>query len=156
MIEVDNLLHAQAIAKAVGAIYDPKYDHCVSRRNEKGLLGGCIYQNYTGSSIQVHVAGFDTRWVSHDLLWAMSAYPFLQLNCRIAIAQVPETNTRSLAFNHKFGFKEVARIPDAFLDGAAVVLILRREECRWLNLTPRSRFWERKTNGEGQPRLSTA
>lgn len=146
-IVLNDLIAAQRIAAAAPCVYSPVHDHCIARFKGDRLLGGVIYQGYTGASIELHVAGFDPLWINRDLLWAVFAYPFIQLNCKKIIGRVAETNRRALEFDLKLGFKEEGRIREVFPEGDLFILTMRRDECRWLNLSPRSRFWE-QPNGE--------
>lgn len=141
-IVIDDVQAAQQIAEAVHIGYDPARMHCVARMRGDRLLGGVIFEGYTGSSIELHVAGFDPRWITRDILWAIFAFPFLQLNCKKVIGRVAETNRRALELDLKLGFIEEARIRDAYPEGDLIILTMRRDECRWLNIVPRSRFWE--------------
>lgn len=142
-IVIDDEHFADRIAAAAGVTYyDGMRDHCIARIRDGELLGGTIFQGYTGVSCEMHVASFAPRWICPDLLWATFAYPFIQLDCKQVVGRVAETNTRALEFDKKLGFNEVCRIPDYYPDGDLILLTLRRDECRWLNITPRSRFWE--------------
>lgn len=141
-ILLDNLEHAQQIGAATHVHYVPGADHCLSRAKDGRLLGGVIFQGYTGASIELHTAGFDPHWMCRDLIWATFAYPFLQLGCLKVIGRVAETNRRALELDLKLGFIEEARIRDAYPDGDLIILTMRRDACRWLKIAPRSRFWE--------------
>lgn len=138
MIEFNNSHHGYAIAKACNASYNSQMDQCISRSDDKGLLGGVLYQNYTGTSVNVHMAGFDPSWVIRDMIWVCFHYPFVQLNCRKMFGQVPASNVRALEFDRKLGFIEETRIKDVFPDGDLVVLSMKREDCKWLNLRPKT------------------
>jgi RimJ/RimL family protein N-acetyltransferase len=136
-IEINNQEHAEQIATAAGVCFNPACDMCISRTGEDDiLLGGAIYQGYTGVSIGVHTAGFSKNWVNRDLLWIVFDYPFNQLGCERIFAQIPETNTKSLAFTRNMGFKEVAKVADVFPDGAVVVFRLEKSDCKWHNRKP--------------------
>ena len=52
--------------------------------------------------------------------------------------QVPASNVRALEFDRKLGFIEETRIKDVFPDGDLVVLSMKREDCKWLNLKPKT------------------
>lgn len=147
-IVVDDLMCANQIAAAVSCVYAPTHDHCIARVKDGRLLGGVIYQGYTGASVEIHVAGFDPHWLSRDILWAAFGYAFIQLGCLKVIGRVQATNERALEFDLKLGFKEEARISDVYPDGDLLILTMRREDCRWLNLPPRRRFWEQPHNGQ--------
>lgn len=137
MIVFGDHVHAMRIASKCGTTYNPVADQCIARTDDEGLLGGVLFQAYTGASIGIHMAGFTERWANRDMLWAAFHYPFAQLKCQRVFGQVPETNTAALEINLKLGFKEVARIPGVYDDGAAVIFAMEKDQCRWLNLTPR-------------------
>lgn len=137
MIEFSNIEHGYRIAKEAGCSFNPAIDQVISRVEDGVLLGGNIYQGYTGASIHLHMAGFRPNWANRDFLWVAFDYPFNQLGCKKVFGQVPEYNTRALEIDMKLGFKIEARIEDVFPDGACLVLSLAREDCRWLNLKPR-------------------
>lgn len=146
-IVFDNIDAANQIAAAAPCVYSPAHDHSIARFKDGRLLGGVIFQGYTGASIELHVAGFDPHWISKDMLWAVFTYPFIQLGCKKILGRVAETNRRALEFDLKLGFKEEARIREVFPEGDLLILTMRRDECRWLKLSPRNRFWE-QPNGE--------
>lgn len=127
---------AHFIAKAAGVVFNPKCDVCICRVSDVTgkLLGGVIIQDYTGASCGIHVAGFAPHWLNRDLLWTVFDYVFRQLGCKKLFSQIPETNTKSLEFNLKLGFKEVTRIDGVFLDGAVIVTCLDKGDCRWLDI----------------------
>lgn len=139
MIIFNNEEHGRAIAKAAGCTFNPECDRAISRTSDRDgeLLGGVIYQNFTRESIAMHTAGFNDRWVTRDLIWVCFHYPFVQLGVKRIFGQVPETNTKALEFDLWFGFKILTKIDGVFPDGGAIVLVLEREDCKWLNYKPR-------------------
>lgn len=138
MIHFDHKEHAQQIAHAAGTLLNPGVDTCISRTGAGGkLLGGVIYKEFTGASIQMHCAGFSPNWLARDLLWVVFDYPFAQLGCSKVFGPVPASNKRALSFDYKLGFKYVTTVPGVYLDGDLVVLEMDRVDCRWLNLKPR-------------------
>ncbi len=126
-----------AIADAAGIVYNPQADSCIARVRGPELLGGVVYTNFTGHSVSAHVAIFYDGWVDREMLWMVFDYPFEQLKVKKIFAYVPETNSKSLAFAAKLGFKMVTRIPELFADGGMVVMAMAREDCRFLKM-PRS------------------
>lgn len=137
MIRFNDPHDAYAIAKASGTQFNSEVDQCIARVEDGRLIGGCLYQNYTGVSIGIHMAGFDPLWINRDMLWVCFHYPFIQLGCNKMFGQVPESNSKALEIDLKLGFKEEARIKDVFPDGDMIVLAMKREDCRWLRLKPR-------------------
>jgi hypothetical protein len=132
MISTGNPEHAHRIAKEVGVFFNPVCDHVLARSKGGELLGGVIYQGFTGASIRAHIAGFRPRWLDRDMLWMMFHYPFEQLRVGKIIGHVHSTNLKALDFNSKLGFKEEARIEGVFRAADLVIVSMRREDCRWL------------------------
>ena len=137
MIVLNNAQHARMIAKAAGCTFNPEFDACISRWKDGWLLGGVIYEDYTGESIKMHVAGFSPKWMTRDLLWAFFDYPFNQLGVKRIFGQVPESNTKALEFDLKVGFRIITKIDGVFEDGGLFIVVLERDDCRWLNYQPK-------------------
>lgn len=141
MIQMNNEAHGYAIAESAGVIFNPAADVMISHLDKNGeLTGGVIYNGYTKASINMHVAAFNPRWGSRDMLWVCFDYPFNQLGCRKVFGQVPSKNDHALEFNLKLGFKIEALIPDVFPEDDLIVVSMPREDCRWLNIKPRTLF----------------
>lgn len=146
MIVFNDPIHGQVIAEAAGTQFNVLADVCIAREEDGVLLGGVVFQNFTGASIGLHVAGFDPHWINKDMLWVTFHYPFVQLNCKKIFGQVPASNKRALEFDLKLGFKIEATISDVFEDGDCVVVSMRREDCRFLKVRPTGLI----VNGEGE------
>lgn len=138
MIELGNQVHGYAIAKAAGCLLNPAYDIVISRSSGGKLLGGVIFTDYTERTIRVHTAGFAPAWMNRDILWVTFDYVFKQLKCASVFSEIRSSNSKALDFNRKLGFKEVAIIPEVYPDGDLVVTRLRSEDCKWLNIIPRT------------------
>lgn len=138
MIHLNDRKHGFAIAVASECIYNPVVDVVISRTNKEGeILGGVIFDNYTHRTISVHVVGFHPNWMNIDFIWATFNYAFVQAGCDRIFAQVKSNNEIALEYCHRMGFKELLRVDEVFPDADLVVLQMRREGCRWLNLKPR-------------------
>lgn len=137
----DNVSHGTKIARAAGVSYEPNKDHNLATLRGDELLGGVIFKNYRGSSVEIHMAGFDPYWITRNMVWAISGYAYTQLNVSKVIAIIEETNFDSLAIARKVGFIEEARIREACADGDLLFLTLRKDDCRHLKVRPRSKFW---------------
>lgn len=128
---------ARQIAQAAGTYFNPDCDICIARVEDGELLGGVVYTNFTGHSIGMHVAGFRDNWVNRDLLWVCFDYPFRQLGVSNIFGLVPASNSKALAFNQNLGFKIITTIPGVFDDGGMIVMMMAKQDCRWLRLKPR-------------------
>jgi len=132
LVEFNNFAHGHAIAKEAGTSFNPLSDIVIARTMNGELIGGCVYQNYTGKSIGIHVSGFKPGWISRDLLWICFHYPFIQLGCEYLFGLAPAFNLKAVEFNRKMGFTEVTRIEHVFPEGDMVVFRMHRDECRFL------------------------
>ena len=130
--------HGHRIAKQAGFHFNPACDMVISRTKDNELLGGVIYQNFTGESIAMHIGSFSKQWVNRELIWVCFHYPFVQLGVKRLFGQVPETNTKALEFDLWFGFKILTKIDGVFPDGGVIVLVLEKTDCRWLNYKPKT------------------
>lgn len=95
-----------------------------------------LYSGFTGTAIFCHYAG-DDAWMTRDLIWVGFHYPFVQLGCTRIFGFISSLNSRAMKVSKKLGFIEEARLVGAVPRGDLVVVSMRREDCRWLKLTPR-------------------
>ena len=136
-----------AIAQAAGTQFF--YPGCISicRVRDGVRLGGVVFSGYTGESICIHMAGWTPHWGSRDMLFVVFDYPFNQLGVKRIFGQVPETNTRALEIDRKFGFRQVARVEGVYPhDVACIVMRMDREDCRFLGVKPRNVISNRTMN----------
>ena len=138
MIEFGNVAHGHAVAQAAGGKFSPDVASVISRSERGVLLGGIVYEGYTGASVCMHVASFAPLWVNRDLLWVSFDYPFTQMGCKLVLGEVASTNPKALAFDLNLGFKLEATIRDAVPGGDLLILTMRRDDCRWLKIKPRT------------------
>jgi len=130
--------HGLAIAKAIPRIFNPEADRVISHSLDGELLGGVIYTDMISNCIFMHQAGFDKRWLMGDLIWVAFDYPFNQLGLGVVCGTVPSAKTTLVDFNLRLGFKIECAIRGAYRDGDLLVMAMRRDECRWLNMKPKS------------------
>ena len=137
MIEFNNTEHGWLIAEAIPRTYNEKQDVVISHTLDGKLLGGVIFDGFTGPCIFAHQAGFDKRWLTRDMLWMIFDYPFNQLEVKKICGTIPASDKSLLEFNTKLGFKVEASIADAYPTGDMLVMSMKKDECRWLNVKPR-------------------
>jgi L-amino acid N-acyltransferase YncA len=92
------------------------------------------FDNVLDKSCMMHTAAIVPNWISKDLLWACFDYPFNILKVKVILASVASTNEEALKLDRHLGFKDKAYIEDAHIDGDLVILAMRREDCRWLDI----------------------
>jgi RimJ/RimL family protein N-acetyltransferase len=91
-------------AKAVGVMDD-----------DGRLIGGIVFHNYSpeAKTIEMSGAGTDARWLTRDMIAAMSYYVFDQCGCQMAIMRVHADNERLLRQLAAAGFTFI-KIPRLF------------------------------------------
>ena len=96
-----------------------------------------VYCNFQGKSCQTHICSTGQHWMSKRFLWAIFDYPFEKLKLKVILGVIAGNNEKSLKLSRHLGFKEIAKIPDAHKDGDLVIMTMKPEECKWLNLGAR-------------------
>ena len=138
MIVLNDPEHGHILAEAAGVIFNPAVDRVIARLYPSGAVrGGMVFNGYTGSSIGIHMAGFDPKWADRTLIWMCFDYCFNQIGCKKVFGQVPAKNARALEINRKLGFKIEAHVKDVFPDDDLIVISMTREDCRWLGCKPK-------------------
>ena len=96
------------------------------------LLGGVVFDQYTGLNIVMSAAFESPRWATPKTLRQLFAYPFITAGCRRITAITTPENKAARAIT-KIGFQQEGILRNFFpgdVDG--VVLGLLREECPYL------------------------
>ena len=108
---------------------------CIGQEVDGQLAAVVGYCSFMPKACQMHVAAVgEVNWASRDLLWAVFDYPFNKLGVSVIIGQINADNESALRLNRHLGFKEIAKIADAHMDGDLVIMTMRREDCRWLDI----------------------
>lgn len=92
------------------------------------------YQWDNGASCFMHVALDSPRALTRKVLGFAFHYPFNIRKLNMVLGYVPSCNERALRLNSRVGFEVLAEIPGAHPYGSQVLMGLRRENCRWLEL----------------------
>lgn len=139
MIHFNDTDHGYQIAGVIPRIFNPMADKVISRTDKDGrLLGGVIYESLISNCVFMHQGSFSKKWHSKDLLWVMFDYPFNQLKVDVVCGTIPSSNPELRAVNERLGFKVECSIKDAYKDGDLLIMTMRKPECRWLSITPKS------------------
>jgi hypothetical protein len=113
----------------------PEETVCIGQEIDGNLVAVVGYCSFMPNACQMHIAAVDeVNWMSRDLLWAAFDYPFNVLGVKVILGQICGSNEDALKLNRHLGFKVVAEIPDAHMDGDLVIMAMRKEDCRWLNI----------------------
>lgn len=99
------------------------------------LRAGVAYANWNGSNIECHIASDKSRhWLTRKYLFAIFAYPFIQLKVKRITVCVGEGNSDSRRFVEHLGFEREAELKDAHPTGAILVYRLFNRDCKWTAL----------------------
>jgi len=108
---------------------------CDEDSNDAELIAGVWFDGFNGANMNIHVAAVNGRqWMSRKLLSFVFHYAFTQCGVRRLTGFVAESNLAARRFDEHLGFKLETRLKDAVPDGDMLVYVMRREDCRWLNL----------------------
>ena len=113
----------------------PEETVCIGQEIDGNVVAVVGFNNFMPNACQIHIGSVsEVNWMSKDLLWATFDYPFNKLNLRVIIGQICANNTDALRLNRHLGFKVVAEIPDAHMEGDLVIMAMRKEDCRFLDI----------------------
>tara|TARA_R110000868_G_scaffold69515_2_gene204580 strand:- start:4210 stop:4698 length:489 start_codon:yes stop_codon:yes gene_type:complete len=102
------------------------------------LVAGVVYNEYNHCNINMHVAAIGRDWLTREYLWTCFDYPFNRCKVRRITGFVEDDNAAALRFDEHLGFKYETRLKDAYIHddrvGDIIVLVMRREDCRWLDV----------------------
>lgn len=110
---------------------------CIGQKIDGEIKAVASYSNFQGKSCNFSLAG-EGNFMNKDFLWAMFDYPFNILKLKVIIATISGNNKKSLKLSRHLGFEEVANIADAHKDGNLVIMTMRRENCKWLQLNAKT------------------
>jgi RimJ/RimL family protein N-acetyltransferase len=99
------------------------------------LIAGVIYEAYNGVNVWMHVgAEPGAKWLTRGYLKAAFVYPFVQLGCKRVSGYVECWNMEARKFDEHLGFKQEALLRGIASDGGdAIVYVMRREDCRYVD-----------------------
>jgi len=106
----------------------------IMAHDENGaLVGFCIMDNWTDTSVQCHF--YIGSWVvlRHQFLEVCFEYMFTVRDRKMIYGLVPGDNKLALHFNDHLGFTEKCRFEGAYGEGVDyVILELKKENCMFL------------------------
>jgi RimJ/RimL family protein N-acetyltransferase len=105
------------------------------------LVGAVGFHGFNGASCFVHMAG-DPGWMTRGLMETAVRYAFVTRELNMIFGLVPSGNTKAREIDLRMGFEELQTIPGAHPDGALHLLVMKRENCRWLE---RKHGWEERS-----------
>ena len=119
--------------KRVGDVFHMDKRGIAAIRDDGEIAAVAVWDHRTAWNINVNVASDGSRrWLSRAFLFAVFAYPFLQVGAFRCTTVVAVGNAAALRLNQKVGFTIEGRLRDANPLGDAFVLGMTRRECRWI------------------------
>jgi hypothetical protein len=94
------------------------------------LAAGVWYEDFNGKSITCHIV--IKKPMNRKFLAIIFDYPFIQLGVSKIIGPVKSDNLKAIEFDKKLGFKEEARILDAFPNSDLIFFVMNKDDCRFL------------------------
>lgn len=99
------------------------------------LVAGVVFNEYNGVNINIHVASNKTKnWLNKEFLWYVFYYAFEQAKVKRITGFIEDENTEAITFDEHLGFKYETRMQDAYVNGDILIYVMRKEDCRWLNI----------------------
>lgn len=96
------------------------------------IVCGVLFEDYSGQSIQIHVALKEGARMTREWFNVLFNYAFNQLKVKKIIGAVDSTNVKALQFDTHIGFVIEATIKDAGKHGDLIILTMTRQQCRFL------------------------
>ena len=96
------------------------------------MVAGIVMDNFNGRNAFPHIA---IERPGKDLILLLRAfchYAFHLCGLKRLTAFVDASNDKVLAFDRHIGFVDEFVMPDGAPDGELIVLVMRRETCRWI------------------------
>ena len=112
----------------------PQTTQCIGQLKDGNLVAVAGYTNFMPKACEIHIGSVGEHWASKDFIWAVFDYPFNKLGLSVILGQICADNIDALKLNRHLGFKVVAEIPDAHMSGDLVIMAMKKEECRFLNI----------------------
>lgn len=88
------------------------------------------YEDFNKKSVTCHI--YLEKGLNRQYLHTIFDYPFVQLGVDKIIGPVKSNNQKAIDFDKKLGFKEEARLLDAFPDADLIFFVMNKDDCRFL------------------------
>ena len=130
MISVDKSHIGPWIAKELDMVWTPENSSTIGWIENGQIVAGVWYEDFNGKSVTCHIVL--KKPMNRQFLAIIFDYPFIQLGVSKIIGPVKSNNQKAIELDKKFGFKEEARLLDAFPDADLIFFVMNKEECRFL------------------------
>ena len=131
-VQAASVQHLGWLAERVGVVMTPDAK-AIEAIDHRGVIAGMVaYDHWTENSAVAHMA------VSSPIAWRCMlvpafSYAFQQAGKGVLLGFIRESNTRSLRFAKKIGFRQTHIVADGYSVGDGMVMVeMRKEDCRWI------------------------
>jgi L-amino acid N-acyltransferase YncA len=131
-LSFDKELIGPWVFKRVAGIWSPEGREVVGLVRDGKVLGGVVFEDYTGPCIRAHIALSSPRVPSRKLFTTAVGYAYNQLGVQKMLAMIASNNLASLKMCLRLGFKAEAIIKGVFEDSDLVIMSMTREDCAFI------------------------
>lgn len=130
MIVIGDAVCAWVASQAGGEYYGGGVGFGIEKQGR--IVCGVFFENFTGRSVQIHVALEPGQRMTREWLRALFGYAFNQLKVLKIVGVIDSENSASLRFTRHIGFTDESVIKDAGPKGDLCILTMNRQQCRYL------------------------
>jgi RimJ/RimL family protein N-acetyltransferase len=112
----------------------PEDAQFIGQEKDGNLVAVIAFCNFVNNSCAMHIGTVGENWMDRNLLWACFDYPFIKLEKKVILATMEASNDEAIKLNRHLGFQDKALIEDAHENGDLLLMTMRKEDCKWLNL----------------------
>jgi RimJ/RimL family protein N-acetyltransferase len=106
----------------------------IGQEIDGNLVAVVAFCGFLPNACHMHIGTVGDNWMSKDLLWACFDYPFIKLGKKVILATLDASNKEAVRLNRHLGFQDKCVIEDAHENGDLLIMTMKREDCKWLNL----------------------
>jgi L-amino acid N-acyltransferase YncA len=118
------------LAKELDMVWTAENSSTIGWVENGELVNGVWYEDFNGKSVTCHIVL--KKPLNRTFLAIIFDYPFIQLGVSKIIGPVKSNNHKSMNLVTRFGFKEEARLLDAFPNADLIFFVMNKEDCRFL------------------------
>jgi RimJ/RimL family protein N-acetyltransferase len=130
LISCDKDLIGPWIAKELDMVWTTENSSVIGWIEDGQVINGVWYEDFNKKSVTCHIVL--KKPMNRRFLSIIFDYPFVQLGVDKIIGPVKSNNEKAICFDTKLGFKEEARLLDAFPDADLIFFVMNKNECRFL------------------------
>lgn len=112
----------------------PEDAQFIGQEKDGNLVAVIAFCNFVNNSCAMHIGTVGENWMDRNLLWACFDYPFIKLEKKVILATMEASNDEAIKLNRHLGFQDKALIEDAHENGDLLLMTMKKEDCKWLNL----------------------